>query len=326
MLIHLLNDYTLKNKKIRGLIFKKSPVFWGNLGNLSSALALLFPCKESPLLVIALPRSGTSWVGEIMSLSTNSLYLREPINQTFLASRGGRGPSIFEIKPNRVPPAYKSAADAAFAGLPIFPPLVTKHPRRWSLLDRKKKRVVIKEVNPLAINWITSIYKPKIIYLVRHPAAVANSFHRLGWTGKIFEIVFSSEKLASLGFDYRDFTHSFWVEFGAMQSIVLRFSLEALSNYPDHIIVKYEDLCSNPVMAYRELYDFASLEWDDGIEEQILAYSATRGIQKTGEYGVFRNSQIMVDKWKTELPERAVKEIKEAYMVFNPPFYGAEEW
>jgi hypothetical protein len=312
-------------KQIRISGFYWGPVFWANLGPVSRLLAHLVPTLSPTILVLSTPRSGSSWVGHILGISNSTLYLREPITQTYLTYREGNGPSWFEVTSDRFPMIYKSSADAAFAGLPVFPPSIVKSPEKWSLFDRVHKRLVIKEVNPLAIEWFINNYEPRIIYLIRHPAAVANSVFGLRWTGNLFEKRFSAETLTSMDVDYRKFKYSFWAEFGALQSIVLQLSLQALKG-KDYRIVKYEDLCTNPLDIFRELYYFASLDWSSEVEKQIMAHSTFNGSNTTGTYDVYRNSQAMIDKWKTEMSEETINTLKKAYLYYDPPHYGIEEW
>lgn len=260
-----------------------------------------------------------------MGLSRGSLYLREPTTQTYLAADGSRG-AVLEVVPDRLPPTYKSSAGAAFAGLPLFPQPIVRFPEQWSLIHRTRRRVIVKEVNPLAITWIADSYTPRMVLLLRHPAAVANSFFKSGWTNSQFERIFSADTLAAMDVDYRAFKHSFWAEHGALQAVVLKMSLDALSRLPDHRIVKYEDLCADPVSIYRELYDFASLNWSKAVEAQIRARSADREEHKTGDAGVYRDSREMIHKWKSEMSSEAINDIRGSYLSFDPPYYGVDEW
>lgn len=313
-------------KRIRDVTFTRSPVPWANLGQASSLIAALIPTDSPPVLILSFPRSGSSWVGEAMGHSRTSLYLREPITQTYLSSRDGKGPVCFEVEADSLPPTYKPSADDSFAGLPVFQPRIVKSAEQWALRERTTKRVVIKEVSPLAINWFVDTFQPRIIYLVRHPAAVANSFFKLGWTEKLFERKFSLSTLASMDFNYRDFVLSFWMEHGAFQAVVLRRSLEVLREYPEKKIVKYEDLCSDPMGTFRGLFSFTSLNWSSEIEELVMALSTSREPYAAGQYGVHRNSRTLIKRWKIEIPKEEIRRIKESYLFFDPPYYQSEEW
>jgi hypothetical protein len=300
------------------------PVPWARSALLRTVLTRLRRPLSPAILVVSLPRSGSSWVGNSLAFSRSAMYLREPITQSYLRRNGGGGP-VFEVS-GEPPAAYQSDADTAFRGVPAFDASIVKVPSQWSLIQRSERRIVIKEVNPLALGWILERYQPKVIYLIRHPAAVARSYFKMGWTphgGKLFERYFSAGRLASSQPHYREFLRSFWSEHGAVQAATLRFVLEKLDAYPDHRIVRYEDLCTNPVAVCRDLFQFSQLRWDDGVEERLRAQAASDDAEP---YGTRRFSETMIHAWKDQLSGAIVSEIREAYLSYGLPYYRAEEW
>jgi hypothetical protein len=300
-------------------------VVWARLGFASRLLAKAVPPKSPPLLVISIPRSGSSWVGEVLGLAQNAVYLREPINLTYMKNHTD-GRSFFEVKPHNVPYDYQAAAEAAFSGLPAFPPKIVHDPTQWSLAARPNKYVIIKEINPLALEWMISSYHPRIVFLVRHPAAVANSFQKMGWMGRQFEERFTPSTLNSLEFDYQVYARSFWSEFGALQAYTLKLTMDLLASSDDYAIVKYEDLCLKPIGVFKDLYDFAGLQWGNTVEEQIIARSEDVHPHPTGKGGAFRLSREMKYKWKEEMDANDLEELKEAYLSFDPQYYRSDEW
>jgi hypothetical protein len=314
---------TIKNI-IRSVIYPDF-VFWARLGSASQLLARAMRPKSPPLLVISIPRSGSSWVGEVLGLAPNAMYLREPINLSYMKDHPD-GRSFFEVQPHNVPNEYHTAAEAAFSGLPAFPSRIIYDKSQWSLRTRSSKYPVIKEINPLALEWMISNFHPRVIFLVRHPAAVANSFHKMGWMGRQFEERLTPSTLHSLDFKYQSYTRSFWAEFGALQAYTLRLTLNTLAGYDDHMIIKYEDLCMDPLQRFRDLYKFADLHWESRVEDQIIARSEDVHPHPTGKGGSFRLSRKMMYKWKDEMDANSLKELKEAYLSFDPVYYRSDEW
>jgi len=304
----------------------RSPVVWANFGPASQILARAISPLPPPILLLSLPRSGSSWVGNILGLSNASLYLREPINQSYLDAYGRSSETVFEVTSRQGSSKYKAFADSAFMGLPVFSSSIVMFPEQWSLGKRAKRRLVIKEVNPLAVAWLVESYRPKVIYLIRHPAAVANSFARLGWVGKQFEHRFTAETLAKGNFKHERFSSSFWAEQGALQAVILQLVLDELERNSRFIVTKYEDLCANPLAAYQKLYAFAELEWDSSFEEQILLHSNAPESDRSDGYNIFRNSRTMIDVWRSELSAEEIDALKEAYLSYDPRYYGPEEW
>lgn len=308
-------------------IFNRVPVPWAMLGPVSRMIARQFPLKSPPLLILSMPRSGSSWIGRVLGTSKSAAYLHEPITQSYLRCVGIKNLTVFEILPEDPLQVYESAADNTFAGIPSFPRGVTKKRSQWKLKDRKHKRLVVKEVNPLAIKWFMDNYKPRIIYIIRHPAAVANSFSALGWMGsRYFKIMFSERIRQNVKFKYDKFDTSFWSSFGAVQSVITNMSMEVLKNYGDYKIIKHEDVCSDPLETFRQLYRFADLKWDSDIEELIIAQSDSEEPSATGEYGEKRNSGSIINKWKNEMDQNAIDELKAAYLACDPSYYNADQW
>jgi hypothetical protein len=313
---------------LRETLLKIKPVVWANLGPISWQLARLAPLSIPPVLILSLPRCGSSWVGETLGQSVSSLYLHEPITQSYLDQSVNPGPSFFEVDSNNLPRGYRFSADAAFLGLPVFHYVIVKYPLQWMWLqNRQHKRVLIKEVNPFALQWLIDEYRPRIIYLVRHPVSVANSFFRMGWTGQQFESRFSPQTLSTVNPSYQNFTHSFWAEMAALQAVALNQALEILQRYDSCTIVKYEDICADPLTNFRNLYDFAGLQWSQTIEDRIRLSSNASNQNRSNTYSTSRSSNAMIDSWKDEVSKDVIAEVKDAYCSYSPAYYAsADDW
>ena len=310
-------------KRLSKLPFIKSPVWWANFGPVSRYLANRIKPLSPPVVILSLPRSGSSWVGEIMGLSPTALYLREPITHTYL-NRHPTSPSEFELDTNKVPKTYETCATQVFKGYPLFNESIVKSPKQWSLLKRKDKRIIIKEVNPFMLKWLMGNFKPHIVFLIRHPAAVTYSFDRMGWSGKKFESRFSGETLKKKIPHYKQFTHSFWAEHGAFQAFLLNEVCQMAKGYNNFTIVRYEDLCADPVNEYKKLFDFAQLQWNDAVEQKILERCNPSRINHDA-YSTQRNAAYEMEKWKKEVPLEKILELKRAYLSFDPPYYK-DDW
>lgn len=306
------------------------PVNWARWGVVSSFLARKLKTAAPPILVFSLPRSGSSWVGEILGNASNALYLREPMTQSNLALNKSQPAEIY-IDPIEPLQTYQRFADMTFNGIPIFHKGIVIYPKQWSLLERKNRRLVIKEVNPLACDWLIQRYKPRVIFLVRHPVAVALSYLKLGWINtNIKSMFFSNQRLIRCSLKQWEkhlmsITSDFWERQGAMQGAVLRFALESLKTYSDYKIILYEDLCSNPVEIFQGLFDFSSLFWSE--ETQKLTIERSSGSDKSQPYSTSRSSKNMIDSWREKLSYEELNRLKNAYCVFDLPWYKSScDW
>jgi len=281
-------------------------LYWARLGPVSTYLARQLKPQEPPTLVLSMPRSGSSWVGETLGHAPNALYLREPISQRHLSHcrRTGREPTVvFDVDPATASPVYAQAAQVAFLGLPLFPPYVVKNPRQWGLGSRASRRLVIKEVNPRACAWLVGLYQPRVIFLVRHPAAVALSYARMGWTSRPIHR-----------------------EFGEHLGSAQRQALDSLASYPDRRFLTYEALCADPVGHFRQLFEFADLAWDSEVEAFIQR--RTRGGGEAileNPYSTARDSQNMIRSWVGHPQDEELAEIRAGYADYDLPWYRSED-
>lgn len=276
------------------------PLFWAKLGLPSQYIAKYLKTMAPSILVLSHPRSGSSWVGDTLGNASNAVYLREPISQSYL--KNGKY-FICEVNPIQPDKLYKRFADFSFIGLPCFPdaPYVVKFHAQWELSKRKSRRLVIKEVNPLACEYFLKNYSPKVIFLVRHPAAVALSFRKFGWWNKIGK------------------------EEGKRLGIRLRAVYDSLKTYDECLIVKYEDLCTDPLSVFRNLFDFAGLEWNTKIEKLIQGNTSKGDTKK--RYSISRDSKKMIRAWEGQLTEEELANLKEGYQVFDLPWYQSlDDW
>ncbi len=279
-----------------------SPVLWARGGPLTSWLASRWPAAQPPILLLSYPRSGSSWLGETLGHASNAMYLREPINLSYQA-QGGRG-SVFTVDTAQPPPAYRRAAQHAFTAIPTFDPGVVRWPAQWRLAQRAQRRVVIKEVNPAACAWFIAAFRPRIVFLMRHPAAVALSYRRMGW-----------QQFPTL---------EQWRKHGLRQGSTLHTALTALSAYPDHRLVRYEDVCRDPLATFQTLFDFCSLTWD-AQSVQFIQTHTTHSDDAPG--GTARRSQLMPDAWRSHIGPNELAALHDGFAAAQLPHYAdAGDW
>jgi hypothetical protein len=164
---------------------------------------------------------------------------------------------------------------------------------------------VIKEVNPMACEWLVKHYQPRVILLVRHPASVALSYANLDWLK-------------------RPVRREFGEHFGA----ALRIALDGLRNHQDHRVVLYEDLCADPRSVFRSLYEFAELAWDSSSESYIQRRTSGKDPEgRSQPYGTSRDSGSLIRTWVGQLSPEELENLRAGYSAYNLPWYRAmEDW
>ncbi|HUR21471.1 MAG TPA: sulfotransferase [Vicinamibacterales bacterium] len=279
-----------------------APVSWVRHAPWSKWLTQVLRTRQPAALVLSLPRSGSSWVGESLGCATDALYLREPVTQSdHLFHELG---TVFAIDRPDLDARYERSASKAYAGWPDFDPGIVRFPASWALTRRRSRRVVIKEVNPLACGWHIERYAPRIVLLVRHPAAVALSWQRKGWLTP---------------------DEQSWATNGELQGRALRAALEALAPYEAQRVVVYEDLCADPIGSFTSLYAFAGLTWE-GRAHRFISERMHR-TDEGNTWNTSRNSQEMIHSWRRHVVPAHVRALREAFGEFNLPWYRKDrDW
>jgi Sulfotransferase domain len=288
-----------------------------------------FPALAPPVLIVSLPRSGSSWIGGILGATESSLYLREPIIKAYRRWIGQpHHPSCFEWGICGAPEAYDRFASLALKGIPRFEQSIVPHLEQWAILGRTQKRVVVKELNPLVLKRLWQRFRPKIVYLIRHPVPVARSYHTLGWTGP-YSAHFRPETLAALSSKAKHTLceqASFWEQCGAYQAVVQNLAMEFLATI-DHIVLRYEDVCSEPIKEFSRVFDFCKLPFSERIQEKIEYSSRGTTNYKPGTYDTVRNSRDIRERWKRDMESNDIQRVRSGYFACRPAFYREEsDW
>jgi hypothetical protein len=267
-------------------------------------LAHRIPTACPTVLVLSLPRSGSSWIAGVLGNATTALYLREPLTQSREPVGGGQE-TVFAIDDAHPPqPAYARAARYAFAGFPRFPRTIVLAPRQWALHRRSRSRLVVKEVNPFACEWLVAEFGPRVILLVRHPAAIAESYRRQGWV--------------------RDDGDS-WHRLGDRFGRALGAALTSLQGHGDYRVAAYEALCADPLGGFPLLFQFAGLPWSER-DADFVRRSARVSPESSGE-GLQRRSRELIDGWRSQLPAALLAELERGYRAHDLPWYrSAADW
>jgi hypothetical protein len=184
--------------------------------------------------------------------------------------------------------------------------------------------LVIKEVNPLLLDWVNNKFNPKVIYLVRHPAAVALSMMSKGWERDPLDRKFTRSRLAELtSRSHLPNPGSYWERHGAFQAITQRIALDALKGVDQVRVVRYEDLCRDPVGGFAALYEFAGLLFDEKVAMRVAAESNARmDGYSVGGYDTSRDSRLMPNQWKHRVSPEQLAELRRGYMANEPLYYN----
>lgn len=249
------------------------------------------------IVVCGMPRSGTSWLGQIFDSSPNVAFRMEPLfsyrfKNIINASSTNEEIEKFFIdvyqtdddfitqKLNRTSGAYRIFDKASEEGF-----LVIKTTRHHDLLER----------------YLQFADNIEIVSLVRHPCAAINS-----WIHTDREFL---KKGCSIAKDWKsgncrkDSVGEFW---GFDDWLSVTENHVRLSNdYSNFRIVKYSTLVNQPERVTKDLFDLFNMEYTEQTASFLIDCHRQHN---TDPYAVFKGKEVL-DKWKENLDKAIAKEI-----------------
>ncbi|MBE3672543.1 sulfotransferase [Pseudoalteromonas distincta] len=272
-----------------------------------------FAIEDKPILLLSMPRSGSSWLGEVLAQQDDVRYLREPITSEYMASLKS-GPSFFMPSCCKKNQTYQGSIEKAFTGILNFPNSVIQNPSRWCSV-RDKKKLLIKEVNPLFLDFLLTKFDLKIIYLERCAYATAKSFHALGWESKdFFSDRFDKATLQQIFSIKPDLLQQdFYFQMGFLQGIVLAINKPHIND--DNVLrVKYESVIASPLQEIIKITNFLNYQHSEKVCEYLLDSLSCETSHKIGSFSTQRNSNFLLEK---QLQEQLEPNYSRTMAAFN---------
>jgi hypothetical protein len=279
------------------------------------------------VLVVGLPRSGTTWFARALASGPNARYVHEPDNVESgpYARVGMRGlrhdPSL---TPGERVPAYERMWDVAFRGgwpsgslarqsiraaVSRRVPNGVREAIQRSLTALATRTppadgtVIVKSVYCyFAMEWLAQRYAPAIAIVWRNPANMLPGYLDRGWI--------ADELKTRPPLPVRFGDTSVWpppAEFGTenvLWSICARMTilLETAARHPDWHVYRHEDIAANPAERFRRVFDDLGLAWSPDVE-RFLERSNTRG----SGWDVQRLAEEESSVWKRRLDPAQVR-------------------
>jgi hypothetical protein len=254
------------------------------------------------IAIHSVPRSGSTWLGEIFNSSPHTIYRYQPLFsyalKDYLSNSSSREDieSFFaELVKIKDDDFMNQAAHRKKCNLPTFKKLKTTH-------------VIYKEVRYINIlpNLLRKATDVKVAILIRNPLAVINS-----WLGipKEFRKDHGWKELEEWRYALKRNQNKPQEFFGyeKWRETTLLFHQLKLQ-YPDRMqIVKYSDLLNNTTEIVKDLFGAFDIE----MTEQTRDFIKTSSEKTTSDpYSVYRKKQTD-DKWKEQLNPEIIEAILE---------------
>lgn len=291
--------------------------------------------KANPILVVGIPRSGTTWTGEVLGHALRSQPLHEPDNEkeylhAMAAKRSlGRFPAL---QPGDLAAGYyrfwreqidrAGAPDAPWPRAQLWwsrrspgfrEHVLTRIPGAVGLLTSRvaappvsgsESVAIIKSVHAvLALEWFAGCFpEVRIVVVLRHPAAVLNSWLQL--------------RLPDMDrglYRRQDVQRIYMTPWGLSPPPELRLHraawqvslltaavADAVSRHPEWHVAVHEDLCGAPEREFAGLVEGLGTTWTSQAAQFLRASD-----QEGSGFETHRRTAEQPTRWRRELSTEA---------------------
>lgn len=293
---------------------------------LVSALSSQKKSKNNDLIfLLGHDRSGSSWIGSMLGLAKNTIYLHEPINET--ASKIGNW-SLYHsyLQAGQRSQPHEKIYDLATRGIGV---------RNLRLSECKQvlfssPKIIIKETGGMLLGeWLQSKYGGKIIALFRHPAPLILSNLKMScanaemWLKRFLQndqIVARHEIANGLS---RITPKSIVEQFTVVYCIRYKILIDQLARNPEWIQIFYEDFCLEPEVEFEKLFNKVGLEYSQNVKNRIL--ETTMRDESNKAFGKYRISKNQVFAWRGNVSREMEREIRTITDAFEMPIYSDDK-
>lgn len=305
---------------------------------------------KQPILITGSHRSGTTWVGKILSTSPNIGYIHEPFN--IESTRPGISGRKFEnwfqyVTPENEDlyyPVLKRTLEFKYHLASELQAIRSMRDvgrffrdySRFCFYRLMKKRPLMKD--PIALmsaEWLAERFNMKVIIMIRHPAAFVSSLKRKNWQ-------FDFNHFLRQPLLMRDLLSPFEEQIKAYaahpphiidQGILLwkifhHVIYHFQQKHPDWLFVRHEDLSWEPIKGFKQILDYIQEPFDRKMEKIIEDYTGSSNPEDviSSEESFKRNSRANIFNWKKRLSPEEILHIKEGVSSSWNLFYTNEEW
>ena len=301
--------------------------------------------KTKPILVTGAPRSGTTWVGRILGAGPWMRYVHEPFNISRRPCHCGVHFQYWfyhlpvdkshEFKNHLEHVIYPSCSLIGLQNI-ISETAASKRirPLAGHFLSFAARRVIVKD--PIAVfsaETLAHMFEMDVVVLIRHPAAVVNSYKTLEWTHPFSHFTEQTNLIDTHLSPYRheieNFTNN---EYDIVDQAALLWKLihhrivEYQKTHPQWLFIRHEDLAREPVREYLKIFNHLKIPYSKHTYNAIQAHSLRVQPVNMDLYTTKRNSRQVTTKWKKRLTAAEVTRIRNRVESVATHFYSEDEW
>jgi hypothetical protein len=289
--------------------------------------------SKPPLVLVGIPRSGTTWTMRALAADASLHGVMEPDNESRSAPavwakrRAGRYPllepgdgepeyhrlwewilggAIQTPRLNVAATALRAVRPAGrqryfqgrFSALMEVAGAIGARPPRPPVLPFAGQRLLVKTVHAgLAVEWLASEFELEVLVVLRHPGNVLASWISLDLTDRFVRLDEQPRIRHRVAAGAMPPAGTEPLERMVWQIGVLSLALEeAASRHPSWVVRTHDELCVDPAARFRQLYADLGLTWNERVEHYLSVND------RPGEgFPTQRVASDQPDAWKTRL-------------------------
>ncbi|MCS3662059.1 sulfotransferase [Salinibacter ruber] len=261
------------------------------------------------VLVSASPRSGSTWVAEVVARATDASLIWEPLSRKYEAAQRAGFDWNTVVRPGETAPRKRAYIDGILSGRALRKEMISfQHFRIRHLWDFRRFLVKCVRANCL-LPWLSTWAPGSILYLVRHPCAVVASQLRHPDFGPLVtaENVAFPEAVGRKHPELQAIRNSIETKEEALAlewAVQNRIALQGRASYS--AVVSYEHLVRAPEKTFREALSGLGVENPGDVDLAAVARRESSTVQE--DRSAATDEQDLA-RWHRELEDSTINTI-----------------
>jgi hypothetical protein len=315
----------------------------------------LFPQKiENWIYVTGMIRSGTTFLGTVLSHPLSVDYIHEPFNGAYTHPEGIALRSRYVRPDDDTPAATRFRAHVAklfdyqigmrssvYDDDPLIRAWIKRvvgsrgpfHLRLAKLNPFHRSALIKDPMGGLATDFLYREFGVKPVIIVRHPVSLAASLNRLGWFPETYDFTLQPDLVADYLTADTEYLKRTWpnrlLESMAHWRLLHRVLLTQAAQHRNWIVITHEELSAQPLTVFRRLYRELDLPWSASVKRKIRSLTQGNGKAnaKNGRVQDFkRDSARIFEARRDAIPVETRREIYAITADVARPLYSYESF
>lgn len=271
------------------------------------------------ILVTGSHRSGTTWLGRVLSASTDVYYIAEPFNISFNHPDNPIDKWFYYIPSDKKDARVYNYLKHHFHFSPkaLLSDLKKINSLSWAkgIAIRQAHKMfrpykVMKD--PIAImsaEWLAANFDMKVVVSIRHPAAFASSLKVKGWKFDFSSLLSQrdliSNHLSSFEPEVKRLAeneHPIVEQAGLLWNMIYTRVWQYSQTHTDWMFVRHEDISSHPEIHFEKLLEYMGIPYSEQIRQMVRATTSAKKNKNTIEESLrdslYRDSRQNIKSWK----------------------------